>query len=74
MLPINKTNYIKIEGICLLKDSICLFIKGNCLEELMCKTYQIQRYNKLIGDSQKKTNKNIGQTKQLPHIGRYPNY
>lgn len=51
-----------------------LFIKGSCLEELMCKTYQIQRYNKLIGDIQKKTNKNIGQTKQLPHIGRYPNY
>ena len=74
MLPINKTNYIKIESTQLLKNFIDLFIKANCLEEIMYETYQIQRYNKLTGDIQKFQTKILGALfKQSPHIGKYPN-
>lgn len=64
MLPmkekISKANYIKIENICLLKDSIYLFFKGNHLGKHMCKTYKIQRYDKLVGNTHKMQKKNTG--------------
>lgn len=38
---ISKVNYIKIENICLLKDFIYLFFKGNYFGKYMCKIYKI---------------------------------
>lgn len=71
---ISKANYIKIENICLLKDSIYLFFKGNHLGKHMCKTYKIQRYDKLVGNTHKMQKKILDKLfKQLTYVGRYPN-